>query len=341
MLRGATGADADGAVAVYAVHADDDGLAFEPLTTVPVSGSFVIRLVGSAGIRAQAIADANDGYVNIAVPAVTDQGRTITFGTLEDPGSHADAANALRVKLMANHPRLHGDSALLRRIRKTGGASPAGYHPTWCNYQVSGTSNEDTSVGEMHVIAGVTETFKYAQGNVADTDVSVAVNIAGGAGGYQLDGTYHVSNSDQVVIGRTRSGAYGKVLKSEFHYVRYHKPGTAYPLDCLAADDDYIIATRWNGGWAEGSDVSSLDNRCGALHHSNYYQGDDFYRDQNDLRTWSGAATVFGVGFTAKSGASSRVTISYTFGGASGSHCWLCGSDGYPGSAHRIYVDKV
>ena len=83
-----------------------------------------------------------------------------------------------------------------------------------------------------------------------------------GGSDYSLDGTAHIGTTVTGEITKSKSTTYGKVLKSNFKYARYHKPGTAYPLDCLAADDDYAMAYQWAGGWTESTDVTSLDNHC-------------------------------------------------------------------------------
>ena len=131
------------------------------------------------------------------------------------------------------------------------------------------------------------------------------------------------------------------MLKSNFKYARYHKPGTAYPLDCLAADDDYAMAYQWAGGWTESTDVTSLDNHCTKGSRSGEYDNSDtFSRSSSQLKTWSSAVTLLGVGFKATSGASSRVNYDYEFNGPDSFRHQLCGDNEDPFHSDRVFVDN-
>jgi hypothetical protein len=65
--------------------------------------------------------------------------------------------------------------------------------------------------------------------------------------------------------------------------------------------------------------------------------GGTFTRSSKNFANYKAAITVFGVGLTNQSGASTNVTEKWKFGNVYGAY-WLCGNDAFPTDSHRIYA---
>jgi hypothetical protein len=109
-------------------------------------------------------------------------------------------------------------------------------------------------------------------------------------------------------------------------------------------EDFEIRPTAWVGSFRTGADLAGFDNQCLGQYkpfHAVYPKNGTFSRETNRYGTFTGAASVSVGGTTvsvnARSGLSRWVKVNWKFGTAGSKH-YLCGNDGFPPVASRIFA---
>lgn len=195
-----------------------------------------------------------------------------------------------------------------------------------------------TVIGEVHAVGDTThEEFDY--GKYADSSISVATSVSG-TGGWSLSGNYHVGTYGGTTVGVSRSsGNYSHLMLSEFQYQEYAD------YICGQFLNYEVDPYKWQADWQVGADVGYLDHNCNpsSLDTGNYGPDGKFDRVSHSY-TWFDAAATFtipgtgvAISVNAHSGLSTDVEWHLHFGSNYQNH-YLCGTDGTPGDAHRIYA---
>jgi len=271
------------------------------------------------------LASSNGGYVNFDVVA-TDGSRVHVFGF----SKRYDARGGAWVTGRALPAPRRMDLDRAGHISAGAGRLMAG--DMICGKVLLSTDRSvSTTVGEVHTHGRwVTDTVTY--GRTADSNISVGVSPDGSR--WSFSGAFHVGNTNGAAVSWVRAGPYGHRVETDFDYAEY-----AWVPFGICGDYE-IDPVRWDGAATYGSDNSGYDGRCGstyAAYAQEYGPGTSFTRSTNRYVTFSVAATPFGVaGFTAQSGASTDVTMRWTFGQRSGTRT-LCGNDGFPTASSRIF----
>jgi hypothetical protein len=128
---------------------------------------------------------------------------------------------------------------------------------------------------------------------------------------------------------------YARKLKTEFEFTR-----EAARNDTCAVWDVYVRATSWVGGTDSRAKQPGALDRCDPKAFTIGYEGTGgFLRYQNDAVRWTRGAEAFGFYTTTKSGFSTNVETSYTWGGPPSKRHYLCGPDGKqsPYESGRIF----
>jgi hypothetical protein len=228
-----------------------------------------------------------------------------------------------------------GTSPEVPAILDMDGAAPASGEPAdapdaGCSVFVLDSQDVQNVVGEVHT--GSDMTAKLTYGKTADSDMGVGFSSDGSR--WALSGTVHVGNSESTAETWNHGEEYGHRELSEFHWQK-RKVG------CPVGGDHYdIVATAWNAGAVNGADIHSYDHQCKTTYDAYKIAqapGTEFDRQDADFVTWSIDTGAFGIGLSAKSGASTFVHIHYAFNQPAGIR-YICGSDAKPPDAHRIFA---
>lgn len=198
-----------------------------------------------------------------------------------------------------------------------------------------------TVIGELHVARDATGRFTYAEGDRADSYISVGTTLGGIGWLVDLALFKHISRADNSSVSESNpSDDWAHRLLSNFVYAKYrHQRIGVFGRVCSTW---YTIEPKeWWGGIWPGADESRYLHQCLTTYrrYMNFFGPDSsFQRRRYKLRTWTGAATVDlgsgGVALAARSGASSHVDYHYHFG--SGSSHYLCGNDAQPSRSTRV-----
>ncbi len=356
VLRDAQGRPTAGALMLNLIDPDPDA-ATAPLLAMGQSGPggrFQLRLEDSAELRS--LAATNDGYLNLRLMAVTDRAKGIVMiSRAWDRGRWLGNLPNLEISLTADAPlsneqsvqlpRLQASAAAAERRAARGQASVESSGPALVGASAIGSDNPYcyrvndefrtayTVIGELHTWRDMTATFGY--GTSADSEISAGFSFNGGSS-WTLAGQLHVGNSTSTRSTKTvSSDYYGRTIRSQFEYVKYHYAGWFCYDDAV-----YQAPWRWTGGGIiSGSSQARFDGRCGSTYPKYYLYGRNtsWSRSSSDFTNWSLAASVFGAGLRAQTGASTNADLTYTFGSATSYHR-ICGSDDYPARATRVFA---
>jgi len=207
----------------------------------------------------------------------------------------------------------------------------SGDSPYVCFNTVIGNTDAYTTIGETHTTSDMTEVLTY--GKTADSDVGTGISYNQG-NTWSLSGTVHIGTTKAAAVSWTRGPNYSHRESSQFHYTEYWVQGTG-------CNYYTIVATKWNGGAIDGSDVSTYDHHCKTTYNQwkvAFAPHTTFLRSTNNYVTFTLAATVFGWGgVTNQSGMSTWVQGSWSFSQGSGNR-YLCGNDDFPTYASRIFA---
>jgi hypothetical protein len=192
-----------------------------------------------------------------------------------------------------------------------------------------------TAVGELHTASDSTGKFTY--GRTADSDIGVAFSDSGGP--WYLSGSAHAGNSLSASVSLSAGANFGHRIISTFNYAQLW-----FVADCFEGNDLYmghreVEVDTWRGSITSDYDWSSLDNHRNAYWNI-FGKGAGFSRTTTDFVKYSGAVSIWGASLTAKSGASTFVKESWTFGSAQNAH-YLYGNDNTPPYAHRIFASNT
>lgn len=294
-------------------------------TTTDVAGNYQLPAPALTP-DVEDLAASNDGYLNLMVVAAGQGIGGVTFTSARVQDGH------ISPELEPTSATASADTLIEQggSIQTTawGNATASPSYDTCYPKTTLATSNSYTTVGEIHTWTDDAARFTYGQ--TADSDIAVGVSTNGT--NWSLDGTYHVGNSASSAVSMTRSGQFGKLVQSSFHYEKNYY--TNCPISYA------IEVTGWNSGMVEGSSVSSVDGKCSTAYASYrviYGTATTFDRSSSSFVTFNGAVTLFGASLTAKSGASQYVKIHYDFGTGTSQHT-LCGNNAMPTTAARIYA---
>jgi hypothetical protein len=207
-----------------------------------------------------------------------------------------------------------------------------------------GSELANTVIGELHVALDANATFSYGVGNRADSYISLGINLGGGW--HVAPSTVkHITRTDSSVV-RQRSPAedWAHALLSSFRYALYRHVRTS-AWDGKVCSTWYTIEPKdWRGGIWPGADLSRYLHQCLTTYRryvNNFGPATAFERGRYRLRLWDAGATVGfgtnGLTLATRSGASSRVTYSYSFGRRYQNH-YLCGNDDIPARSTRIFA---
>jgi hypothetical protein len=222
----------------------------------------------------------------------------------------------------------------MTRQRAAAGQSGAGTSCHNYHWKLASTSVQWTETGQLHV-SGDTTKAQFTYGRTADTDISAAYRVAGGA--WSLSGSTHVGNSLTSASTKTASSFYYRHELSQFQYGLWKLYADCYEGE-IYQNQDHTEVLMWIGGGLDGTtSISYWDNRS----HANYYFYDfgpnwDYTRSTSSLSGIDAAVSVFGATLKSQSGASSYVKYYYLFG--SQAHHYLYGLTRYPNQAGVIYA---
>ncbi|HSS82059.1 MAG TPA: hypothetical protein VLK24_12805 [Gaiellaceae bacterium] len=356
-LRKPDGSAAAGATVQLYRDADTDSsisqAALDETTTDP-SGFYVLHASNTGDVAADAAA--NDGWVNFAIEANAgdtpyfdvvarrwDTARGVWRSTNDDD-VFADGSSGLSTA---------APDSLAVDVAPTGGSLSAGDWPSFfgsCKLAIEKTTLvrtevDPTTIGELHVAKDATGKFSYGIGNRADSQISIASSV----GGWHLLGFKHVATNTTTTVAVTNTGDdWARQIRSRFQYGLYkHERSTVDWVtgQRIPCGTSYTKEPRvWVGNIELGADLSSKLHLCQTKYaqwSTPFSPNTEFHRYSGKLQTWQGAASVdLGVGrldLSAWSGASKSVGYDYHFGVAFAVH-WLCGTDGWPRFAARIFA---
>jgi hypothetical protein len=203
------------------------------------------------------------------------------------------------------------------------------------------TETDPTIIGELAVAQDATGTFSYAEGNRADSSISVASDLGGGWH-VSVGLSKHVTEADSTAVGETNPTAdWAHDLLSDFVYAKY-KHERISDWDGRVCSTWFTIEPKeWWGGIWPGADESRYLHQCLTTYRAyanRYGPLGHFTRTSYKLRIWSAGVIVGlgsgGVALHARSGASQRVRYHYDFG--RNTDHYLCGNDNKPGKSTRV-----
>jgi len=198
-----------------------------------------------------------------------------------------------------------------------------------------------TVIGELHVARDATGTFVYAEGDRADSYISIGTNLGGVGWHVDLSLFKHVSRADSSSVSESNpTEDWAHRLLSDFVYAKYKHQRIG--ITGRVCSTWYSVEPKeWWGGIWPGADESRYLHQCLTTYYRfrNFFGPDSrFDRYRYKLRVWGAAVTVDlgtgGVALAARSGASGHVNYHYHFGG--GSTHYLCGNDNRPARSTRV-----
>jgi hypothetical protein len=322
------GTPTPGTVHVYAWPLHEGTIDLPELGTADAGpdGSFSVSTEDLSGLAG--LADQREGSVDLFIASYTptasdDTVASIAVDRAPDGSVSARAARAVDVPRPAS-VRLQLTPGPRGRAATTGPSCPPPRTTMVRHFR------RKTVIGELNNAFHDT-TAGFAYGKKADSSISVAVHPNGE--GWSLDGTTSVENSQSSTVGVHGQRRVARRYLSRFRY------GEEKIVTCSLHSPEYRIrAERWNGGlWAERQNHTL--NVC--KNGNTYPGGSTFDRTDKAAVTWKNAATLLGIGFTARSGFSQWVRTHFSFGGPAKRRHMLCGSHGQPETvAPRIFSGR-
>ena len=187
--------------------------------------------------------------------------------------------------------------------------------------------NAYTTIGEIHHTADMTGWLSYGYDKSADSDIDVAWS----AGGWHLQGSAHVGNSQSASSTWNRGQNYGHREQSEFHYQKWQWCDGSYQ----------IKSTKWNSGALDGADNSSYDHKCDTTYSAyavKYAYNTDFDRSSSNYVKFGAAVDVGPISLGAQSGMSTHVRMHIHFGQQQGQIRVICGDNDKPSYSSRVFA---
>lgn len=168
---------------------------------------------------------------------------------------------------------------------------------------------------------GLNGTSEFSVGVISGDDIS-------------LDGSVSVKNADGSTVEAGPVGLYSRRQYSEFQFEKTRKSS-----GCTGVVKHEVRAIKWLGDGTSKKQrgairvCSKTDRLKTAIHEG----GRGYRRDREDATEWEGGANVYGIGLNVKSGYSKAVRAKWKFGGPRKRLHYLCGDDGPPTEAGRIF----
>ncbi len=308
--------------------------------TTDASGAFVLRLSPAVAAVA-ASASANDGWVDFDAAFITGnrvQFRSFSRKAADGAWTEGEGTVAVQFDSAA------AIGAQAPGVRTAFSEADSSHSRPGCYVSTTrlGEVDKYMVIGEAHVWKDQALTWQYGQR--ADSDIGVGYSTDGVR--WTLSGSVHIATkraneiSDSISYLGDDAGNFGRRYRTEFHFVKQRQRRV-----CLgrAATVYRIKATRWNGGFDYYDDVKDLNGHCGDRYADNavYFApasgNGTFTRTSEDLKTYSGAVTVFGVSLSGQTGASKSASQSWRFGRRFARY-YLCGDTGKPTVSDRIFA---
>jgi hypothetical protein len=334
VLRNAGGDPMAGTVALWYQDPDRGELVLAASTNVGPDGRYQLR-TNAGSLRR--LAAQNGGWLNLLVAGGSEatQGsvaitRRLAGGAWSGPnGELAKDIVAAEPLTAAERPAARAfaasaaePSTAVVRARSIG-TCWSDLIATWSGY---------TIIGELHTWTDETATWTY--GRTADSDIGVGISYDGKA--WKQTGSFHVGSTNASSVTKSAGSRYGRLLASKFQFKKYQLIGY-----CPFLPNYEITPTRWLSGLVEGAYVRNYDGYCGSYykaHATEFGRNTSWTRDDKAYATFSAAVTAFGVvSLTARSGLSTNVKMTHTFGSAYAPHR-LCGNDNDILRAHRVFA---
>jgi hypothetical protein len=287
------------------------------------TGEFAVRSAVTPELAA--LAGTNGGYLNLELRALHGPlsgemhlARYLARGVAwsADPG---EAATAITLALRRAAGGVEATATETPMFPSQGGC----YGMKLMDSQIG-----ETIIGELRTPPD-TLGASFVYGKQADSDISVAAR--GGTGPWSLSGSHHIANASGAAVAQRAANGEHLVVRSRFIYDRYE-------YFCAGGRREKVVPREWFGDvMSEATPprgcATAPEERLGRFGSNTWFD-----RDKERAAEWNGAATVFGVSLSARSGYSERVHAHWDFG--TDSMHLLCGDDGPPARASHIFAGK-
>jgi hypothetical protein len=331
-------------------------------TTAP-DGSYALSITPSADLIHEALT--NGGWVNLDLGASTpDQGAAGAVVISRQLSAGSWAASSLRKlsarKYLATHrvasatgseaPYQPDSRSYLTDLKVTPDAAPrAGgvgdrqlRRQAYCSLVTDAKPLHQVSLFELHNASNSDLTWDF--GKTSDSDIESGIQY-GGTGGWQIGGTYHVSNTMSADAGQTYKTAKNTFARSTFQFIEAHYQAYGTGQYCEGTSIPPNTKVTFPALWAGGATNESLP-------------GSEFVGCSNPPQ--SNYKTPFGPGahFTRNSSSAARIGLSIDLGpitvgsttgfstsasehwdGTRGGF-WLCGTYAPPSTAGVIHAQN-
>lgn len=348
-----------------------DALAVETVgvTQADANGDYSLIVNPTAAMRRESAA--NGGWVNLDVGTVSPDLASSDHASISRrlvegkwTASSSASSSALRIEGSVTGPEAPEVPEALEAtmdftLTEESTYAPAGMDlrssmsaggPIYCNFMVTATPQRTVRIVEFHNATNSDAYWKY--GTRADSDIEAGVDV-GGDGGWAIDGTVHMSNSQGATIARNYSGGeaannYGRTdFKVTEGYWKHVWGGAPYPGQ-RCAQTSIVIGTKekkttsWEGGvsndQAAGSEFIGCSNAPQSGNRTAYPAGSSLTRSTGNAAQ-IGVAGDFGpfkVG--AKSGYSTDMDMHWSSVRRTG--IWLCGTNSGATTAGVVHVQN-
>lgn len=174
-------------------------------------------------------------------------------------------------------------------------------------------------------------TFKYTGGRSAELGVAVQAGTKAWAASGATSVAQESSASNEFPLNSNEH----RVIYATF---QYHDIRTQCSTGYSVSTTTEARPFAWNGGLWRGP--TTPERYCGgdqAKYRQPISAGGTFTRDRTRAQTWSGGASVHGVGVTTRAGFSSAVKQTWKAGK---NPTWVCGSNGPPKESARVFTSS-
>lgn len=334
-LRDGSGRPVSGTVGIWYEDPARSELVLLASAPVAADGAFALRAAANGSLRR--LAAANDGWVNLIVAGgdETSQGSVAAARRLEAngwAGPHGQLRADVAAKATLSAAQRPAALSFARAARSAASGASVRALPLYgCFAQAAGTWSGNTVIGEVHTWTD--HTAKWSYGKTADSDIGVGVSYNGQA--WSESGSFHVGTASSSVVTKRAGSRYGRLLLSRFEYRKL-----AWVGYCPFLPKETIVPGRWLSGLVEGASVRNFDGYCGSFYAANaaeFGPNTQWSRNRSDYAKFDAAVSAFGiVSLSARSGLSTNVRMTHTFG--SGSFHRLCGNDADILHATRVFA---
>jgi hypothetical protein len=298
-------------------------------------GAFALRAKASGSLHR--LAADNDGWVNLILAGGNQASQgSVAVARQLGAGAWSGPRGQLRADVVAKAPLSAAERAAAATFARAArspasGASVRAASFYGCYPLAAGTWSGNTVIGEVHTWTDHTARWSY--GKTADSDIGVGVSYNGTT--WSESGSFHVGTSSSSVVSKRAGSRYGRLLLSRFEYRKL-----AWVGYCPFVPQATIVPGRWLSGLVEGASVRNYDGYCGSFYAANaaeFGPNTRWSRDRSEYATFNAAVSAFGlVSLSARSGLSTNVRMTHTFG--SGSFHRLCGNDADILHATRVFA---